>query len=480
MFVQFENDRERYLLSASATTPRSCRLIVLFTQRGFAYAAMDTCRGPVESAWSRAAGDVVSGRTVGFAVRDIRNMNILFVGGVLPRELEDVIRGRSPRGVQDAANTLQWNVIGGIESVMHAPVSILSAMFVGVFPGQYRDAWVKSFGWHHAAGADDYSVPFLNLFAIRNVSREYHLLQSAETWLKKCSDKEDNVIIAYSVHGPFLGVLAYAKRKRPWVKTCLIAPDLPEYMIPEERKTLLYRMLKSLDRRVIDRRLRSVDCFVVLTQYMKDALHIERRPSVVVEGMAELGMRIAAVQDCDAVKCNTIAYTGTLEKRYGILDLVESLKYLEDPKCELILAGYGDAVGEIEDAARHDSRIRLVGMVSHEEALSIQRSATVLVNPRPNIGAYTKYSFPSKTLEYLSSGRPVVMYRLDGVPAEYDPYLVYIDGNGPWAIAEALKRILSRSRYELNEWGKRGQNFALYEKNNTKQAERIMNMIGSL
>ena len=38
------------------------------------------------------------------------------------------------------------------------------------------------------------------------------------------------------------------------------------------------------------------------------------------------------------------------------------------------------------------------------------------VNPRQNNEEFTKYSFPSKTMEYLASGVPVVAYKLDGIP----------------------------------------------------------------
>ena len=52
--------------------------------------------------------------------------------------------------------------------------------------------------------------------------------------------------------------------------------------------------------------------------------------------------------------------------------------------------------------------------------------ADVLVNPRPNNEEYTKYSFPSKNIEYLMTGKPVVAYMLDGMPAHYKKFLYEI------------------------------------------------------
>mgnify|MGYP003303651866 CR=1 FL=1 len=42
------------------------------------------------------------------------------------------------------------------------------------------------------------------------------------------------------------------------------------------------------------------------------------------------------------------------------------------------------------------------GKIDRSQVLALQRSATVLVNPRRNNEEYTKYSFPSKTMEYLA------------------------------------------------------------------------------
>ena len=45
------------------------------------------------------------------------------------------------------------------------------------------------------------------------------------------------------------------------------------------------------------------------------------------------------------------------------------------------------------------------------------------MNPRSADAEYTKYSFPSKTIEYLATGVPVVMNRLPGIPEEYEYFV---------------------------------------------------------
>ena len=50
-----------------------------------------------------------------------------------------------------------------------------------------------------------------------------------------------------------------------------------------------------------------------------------------------------------------------------------------------------------------------------------------MINPREDNQEYVKYSFPSKNLEYLSTGNKVLCYKLSGIPNDYDKYLYYID-----------------------------------------------------
>ena len=57
-----------------------------------------------------------------------------------------------------------------------------------------------------------------------------------------------------------------------------------------------------------------------------------------------------------------------------------------------------------------------MGCVTNDEIVRLQCEATLLVNPRPSDKEFCKYSFPSKTIEYMASGTPVLMTKLPGVP----------------------------------------------------------------
>jgi len=101
-----------------------------------------------------------------------------------------------------------------------------------------------------------------------------------------------------------------------------------------------------------------------------------------------------------------------------------------------------------------------------------------LINPRPGNEEYTKHSFPSKIMEYMSSGAPVISHRLAGIPDEYYDYIYTIDeGEGEEAIVNTLKSVLSKSDDELFEMGRKAREFVLKKKNAVVQTSKIVQMI---
>ncbi len=122
-----------------------------------------------------------------------------------------------------------------------------------------------------------------------------------------------------------------------------------------------------------------------------------------------------------------------------------------------------------------DPRIDFRGSVSREELKRIQEEATVLVNPRYETDEATRYAFPSKVMEYMSASRPVVCFRLPGIPAEYDEYLIYADE--PGALAEKLRDVCGREKAELDYIGRRAKEFVDKNKNNIIQTKRLIDLL---
>ena len=83
-------------------------------------------------------------------------------------------------------------------------------------------------------------------------------------------------------------------------------------------------------------------------------------------------------------------------------------------------------------------------------------------------------------MEYLASGVPVVAYKLDGIPDEYDSYLNYVADDSAESLAEKLVEICNLDEATRREMGNRGAEFVLKNKNAKAQTLKIKKLIDSL
>lgn len=403
---------------------------------------------------------------------------ILFVGGIWLKEQEKEIMKKSKVSLQSAANVLQTNIIQGIDQNIGVPSTIVNAKFVGAFPMRYRDAYIKGGYFNHTQSANhiDYEIPFLNLPLIKHYSRALH----AQRTIKKiCKDKDRSIyVIGYSMTYSVIKTLSYVKKISSNIKTCLIVPDLPEYMnLGKVKERLLYRVIKQHNIKDNYKTIKTIDSFVILTRYMYEKLNVNA-PYIVMEGIAPEINNLPAVtaKPNEDNEIKYIVYTGTLTIRYGILDLVNAFTSIKDDKLRLVICGAGEGAGYITKQAELDNRIIYLGIVSNEEARMWQQKAYILVNPRNSNEEYTKYSFPSKTLEYMTTGNPVLMYKLKGIPDCYDKYLFYVENN----LKDSLNNILSLPKETLIKRGREGMEFVLNNKNKISQTSKIIDMLNNL
>ena len=70
--------------------------------------------------------------------------------------------------------------------------------------------------------------------------------------------------------------------------------------------------------------------------------------------------------------------------------------------------------------------VRYLGFVEREELLRTMQRGLVLVNPRPPSLPEHRYNFPSKILEYLATGRPVISTTSADIAEEYGKYLLLL------------------------------------------------------
>ena len=126
--------------------------------------------------------------------------DILFLGGLFPKEWEQEMIKDSKGAVQNAANTLQWNMIKALESGLEEPLTVLNAPYIGSYPQRYRKLFIPGGRFSHTPGAEDESIRFCNLAYWKYYSIYFHLKPALKRWAEK-GKIHDKAVMAYALTG---------------------------------------------------------------------------------------------------------------------------------------------------------------------------------------------------------------------------------------------------------------------------------------
>lgn len=389
---------------------------------------------------------------------------MIYIGPLFRREQEAEIQNNMRKKNSNAANSFQWNILDGLCANLNSGVSVWNALPVGTWPCEYTKVVLPNSKWR-LNDAQCYEIGCVNLPLLKQWTRYRRL----KIKLKGLRNEEILMCTAYM---PFLWALSKLDCSN---HLTLIVTDLPEYA--DMHHTSIFRKwLRKVNNRLIYHFMNRVDGFVLMTEYMKEPLGVGERPSIVMEGIYGLPQQWYP----EVKRKRVILYSGRLNASYGVLNLLEAFLNLDDNSVELWFCGSGEMEEIIKSVANKDSRIKFLGFQSQEYVWKLQREVSLLVNPRQNTEEFTKYSFPSKTMEYLASGTPVLMYRLDGIPKEYDEYLHYVCGNTVEDLTLAIKKILNSDSTELGQKANKAQQFIMAQKNAVVQSAKILALMESV
>lgn len=227
--------------------------------------------------------------------------------------------------------------------------------------------------------------------------------------------------------------------------------------------------------------IRKSDAYIFITEAMREKYHVEDKNSIVIEGLVDINENeeLNSKVKSDYAKF-LVMYTGSIHEKYGIGNLVKGFLDADISDSELHIYGDGDYRDTLLDICKKHKNVVYYGTVLSSKIVDTQKKASLLVNPRPIEDEYTKYSFPSKNMEYMVSGTPVLTTDLPGMPKEYKDYVFIMEDYSPEGIKDKLIEIADMDKKKLDEVGIKAREFVLTNKNNTVQASRIVEMINSL
>lgn len=177
------------------------------------------------------------------------------------------------------------------------------------------------------------------------------------------------------------------------------------------------------------------DAFIGLTRSLLNLFNPQHKPTLEIPGFIPL-------HDVPSENgTEEYAYFGgALYARYGVDVLLDTFK--KDSALKLKIAGHGPLRQEI--LSLDSDNIDFLNLITPEKALELSKKATININPRPFDSALDEYSIPSKLIDYIFAGKPIIS-------TENKPIMNIVGNNVFWikevsvyCLTDAMETILGQ------------------------------------
>jgi len=317
-------------------------------------------------------------------------------------------------------------------------------------------------------------IPFINIPFLKDIIIIFYSFFRIVIW-RFSNIKNGNKIIVCDVLKLGITVSAIMACKLTGIKVLAIVTDLPGLMVVN---TLNAQPLKlKIYNEITSKILSNFDGYILLTEQMNETVNPRRKPYMIMEGLVNIDLKLSDNSLENKQSVRILIYAGGLFEKYGIKKLIDSFMLIEGKDLRLHIYGSGEMVKNMAVYMNLDSRIEYKGNVPNQIVVDDLQTATLLINPRPSNEELSKYSFPSKNMEYMASGTPLVTTLLPGMPEAYFPYVYLFNDESVNGMRRTLEFLLSKTKEELHEFGNKSKEFVLNHKNNEIQGHRLLKFL---
>jgi glycosyltransferase involved in cell wall biosynthesis len=156
-------------------------------------------------------------------------------------------------------------------------------------------------------------------------------------------------------------------------------------------------------------------------------------------------VQVAATRMTPSSGHRRIVYSGKYNHDYGGMDfLFKMFATVKRSDCELLLTGK-EVHGQLRPYLQQEPRARHLGYLSREALNQVYADAAVFVNPNSPDSPGNRMNFPSKLLDYLPYGKPIVSTWTGGMAEVYRDLLTCPTESTPQAYGVALESMLDLS-----------------------------------
>jgi glycosyltransferase involved in cell wall biosynthesis len=355
------------------------------------------------------------------------DLHLLYIGSLVP----DVPLFHT-RAFNRAGNMFQANLLSGLTAAgVH--VTILSQRPWRLFP--------RSSEWRFGTDVVDFTpdlrgtlIGFLNLPVLRPLSVGARIVWETWRWRRRLPPSARPVVYTYNLTEP-PGTFTLAAARLAGATAVASVNDVfvPGQLIAD---TLSRRIDFALQRWIMPR----FDGLVVVTDAIAEDL-APAAPHIRVEGgITEAMLDVRPKRDVTPGEPITFAFVASLEEHNGVRQVLQAFQGTTNPALRLVVAGNGALTSFAEAAADADPRITYAGFLGFDQVLRLYETVDALVSMRLMTDMDTRYFFPSKMMEFLASGVPVITTPHAGIREEFGDAAYVLEDDSPAALARMFDR----------------------------------------
>lgn len=357
-------------------------------------------------------------------------MSIIFVGSTVDRETLKTLKDASVAG-----NKMELGFVQGFLD-NEIPTVAVSVEAHGMWKMNHQPIFVKG-KYLKAGDADIKTVPYINIPVVKQILIVNNLKKKLKE-LISAGGYSGATLMVYNTMTIFAKpVLDIARREG--LKCIAVIADLPI----KNKKSFIRKWEDARQVNAISK----FDALIPLTEHIARDFAPDT-PYCVVEAGCNPNDYAAQQEEGLPEGVKTIVFSGTLNELSGVELLLDAMRLVKEPGIVLNIYGDGPLKQYVVEKSKNSSNVNYLGRIANDQMMKIQSKASLLVCPRKSDEFTTKYTFPSKVLEYICAGVPVLANRLAGIPAEYEGYISYAHSESPEDWSRMLEQILSDDNYE--------------------------------
>gem|GEM_PF-1766178 len=368
------------------------------------------------------------------------NIKYLYCGNIFPPQLITDLK------LPVAGNKYEVSLIKNLNEIWGDSLDVISTRNLGKAKNEIKD-------FKYLFEKKEFKhIKTINIPIIRDFAKFISLLSSFTLWALKNKNMQKKIIVLNSSFSVTVISILMKIFFKSYIFSLKIDTPYPNF----NSKIKIYEIYQTLKFKIGDFLLRFFDGIIVLNKTVIKSLKL-KIPFIV----SKIGYDESFYNDNIHVykihlDKKKIVFAGTLIQYNGIIELLDGFALLDKNDFELHIYGSGPLESYVLNYCEKHENIYFHGLIDNELLLKKFLESDLLINPRITSSGVNDFGFPSKLIEYILSGVPVLTTEFGSIPNEYKSFLHFIRDETPKGIKSAIINVFENDENYLNDMCVRG------------------------